>query len=134
MDIKRRVNNLVKKWGTNDPIQLCKYLKIDVYYEELGSIKGYYKVCLRRKMVIINSEMNWCSKKIVAAHELGHALLHGKDIFFMKTHFTSHKSTVYENEANLFAKYLLELNEVHYEAKSEIDCKVMESIFIKKYN
>lgn len=132
MNIKRRVNNLVRKWGTNDPVQLCKYLNIDVYYEELGGIKGYYKVCLKRKMVIINSEMSFYSRKIVLAHELGHALLHGKDIFFMKTYFTSHKSTVYENEANLFAKCLLEFDDVFYEAKSQIDYEVMESIFTKR--
>lgn len=131
MNIKIRVNNLTKKWGTREPLQLCKYLKIIIIYRDLGNIKGYYTKCLRRKFIIINSELDDFSKKIVLAHELGHAMLHGKDILFMKTYFTSHKSTLYENEANLFAKCLLENNEEFYKVKSRIDHEVMECIFNK---
>lgn len=129
MNIKRRVSNLIKKYGTSDPIQLCKYLKIDISYEDLGEIKGYYRMCLRKKMIIINSEINSFSKKIVLSHELGHAVLHGKDIIFMKSYFTSHRSTLYENQANEFAKYLLEDSQIFDEIESPVDYKIIESIF-----
>lgn len=122
MNIKIRVSNLTKKWETRDPYQLCKYLKINVIYRELGGIKGYYTKCLRKKFIIINSELDEFSEKIVLAHELGHALLHNDDILFMKSCFVCHKSSLYEKEANLFTTYLLKEDSYSLEEYQEKCC------------
>lgn len=131
MDIQIRVKKLTKKWGTNNPFQLCKYLKIDVVYEDLGNIKGYYTKCLRKKFIVINSELDFFSRKIVLAHELGHALLHHQDILFMKKLFLSHKSSLYEKEANLFAALLLREESFfteEYHSKCGLGYKILDDL------
>lgn len=129
MRIDIRVRNLVGKWGTRDPKVLCKYLKITVLYRDLGDIKGYYTKCLRRKFIFINENLDEFSQKIVLAHELGHALLHGKDIIMMKTCFISSKDSIYEREANRFAAELLMLGEeVDYQNHTVRDMEIMEEL------
>ena len=40
MDIRRRVVNLERKYGTRNPYKLCKRMKINIIYMDLGNIKG----------------------------------------------------------------------------------------------
>ena len=54
MNIKKKVDSLVKKYETRNPFLLCKYLKITVLFLELGKTKGYFKKTLRKKFIIIN--------------------------------------------------------------------------------
>ena len=42
MGIKEKVNELRKKYGTNDPFVLCERLGIWVYIVPLGKIEGHY--------------------------------------------------------------------------------------------
>ncbi|MGL5950697.1 MAG: ImmA/IrrE family metallo-endopeptidase [Cetobacterium sp.] len=129
MDIRRRVKNLVKKWGTRDPRVLCRYMKITVLYRDLGNVKGYYTKCLRRKFIFINENLDEFSQRVVLAHELGHALLHGKDVIMMKGYFTSCKDSLYEREANKFAAELLLVEEeVDYQNHTEKDREIMELV------
>ena len=76
INIPRRVSNLIKKWGTRNPFLLCKYLKIDIMYRDLGDIKVYYKKSVGKKIIVLNEKLDEFSLKVVLAHELGHALLH----------------------------------------------------------
>lgn len=136
MNIKRRVNNLVNKWGTRDPKILCKYLKIKIIYKDLGEIKGFYTKCLRRKFIFVNENLDELSQKIVIAHELGHALLHGKAIIQMKGYFMSCKNSTYEKEANLFAaELIIDVKEEsrEYLDKPVIDSEVMEELVRLKW-
>ena len=42
MGIKKKVNELRRKYGTNDPFVLCERLGIWVYNVPLGKIEGHY--------------------------------------------------------------------------------------------
>ena len=76
MDIRRRVKNLEKKYGTKNPYSLCSKLKIKILYSDLGDIKGIYKKILGNRFIVINENLDEFCQKVVLAHELGHAILH----------------------------------------------------------
>ncbi len=130
MNIPVRVRNLIKKHGTNNPYTLCMYLNINVLFCELGDIKGYYKKCLRKKFIVLNSDLDEFSRKIVLAHELGHAVLHNsKDINLMKDYYLLPKNSRLEKEANSFAAELL-FNEEdeEYFYKYKVDIKILKEL------
>ena len=109
MDIKSRVENLVKKYGTREPYKLCKMLKIKIIYSDLGNIKGIYKKVVTNKFIAINENLDEFCQKVVLAHELGHAILHhSKEIQTLKDYdlFPSFSNQL-EVEANIFAAELL---------------------------
>lgn len=109
MDIKLRVESLVKKYGTRNPKKLCKLLKIKIIYYDLGNIKGIYKKVVTNKFIAVNENLDEFCQKIVIAHELGHAILHhSKEIQTLKDYdlFPSFSNKL-EKEANIFAAELL---------------------------
>lgn len=129
INIYRRVNNLKKHWGTNDPFKLCKYLKITVKYYNLGQIKGYYKKVLNKKFIVINENLSYLDKKIICAHELGHCLLHSsKDIKNLLEYGNFSKYAIFENEANEFAAYLLIDDDFTEYSNSCIKSKLLEEL------
>ncbi|MGL6064218.1 MAG: ImmA/IrrE family metallo-endopeptidase [Fusobacteriaceae bacterium] len=127
MNIKLRVKNLIERWGTRDPFRLCEYLKIVVSYKELENIRGYYTKCLKKKNIVLNENLDELSMKVVLAHELGHAILHKKEINLMKESFMFPKNLVVEKEANKFAAELLiddESNIDDYTLHSDLEIEV----------
>lgn len=109
MDIKRRVINLEKKYGTRNPYKLCKMMKINIVYIDLGNIKGIYKKVVTNKFIVINENLDKFCQKVVLAHELGHAILHhSKEIQALKDYdlFPQFSNQI-EVEANTFAAELL---------------------------
>ncbi|EMT38213.1 putative Zn peptidase [Thermoanaerobacter thermohydrosulfuricus WC1] len=108
MEIKDIVRKLIKKYKTSDPYELANYLNIIVLIDNLDeSIRGYFHYFKRNKIIHINSKLSDKDKRIVLAHELGHAILHPRlNIIFMErnTYFIKSK---YEYEANKFAAELL---------------------------
>ena len=109
MNIKLRVKNLEKKYGTRDPYKLCKRLKINIIYMDLGEIKGIYKKVVTNKFIVINENLDEFCQKVVLAHELGHAILHhSKEIQALKDYdlFPRYTNQI-EIEANTFAAELL---------------------------
>lgn len=136
MNIKGRVKKLVKKWGTKNPYKLCKYLKIEILYMDLGKIKGIYKKTLTNKFIVINENLNEFCQMIVLAHELGHALLHhSKEIQTLKDYdlFPKYNNQI-EIEANIFAAELLSDENIDdYEYDLNIDMQILEQLrFLKK--
>lgn len=108
-NIYKLVNNLRKEFETSNPRSICKHLKIPIEYKDLGDIKGYYISCLQNKIIVINENLENEKKKIVIAHELGHAILHSnKNFQCMRNLFMTNKNSKYELEANIFAAILLE--------------------------
>ena len=109
MNIKLRVKNLEKKYGTRDPYKLCKRLKINIIYMDLGEIKGIYKKVVTNKFIVINENLDEFCQKVVLAHELGHAILHhSKEIQALKDYDLFPRfSNQIEVEANTFAAELL---------------------------
>ncbi len=104
------VGNLVKKYGTRDPFEICKQLKIRVRYKDLGvTLKAFYFYQSRIKNIVINSRAGTIVQHLLCSHELGHAVLHPsvatirgfQEIELFDT------LSVAENEANLFAAELI---------------------------
>ncbi len=112
MNISKIVLHLIKKCETRNPFDIADSLNITIFFEELGSINGYYNKPLRMKQIHINQNLDCNEKYFTCAHELGHALLHPNSStpFLRKSTFLSVDKL--EIEANKFAMELLISNEV----------------------
>jgi len=98
-----RVKNLIEKYRTKNPFEICKRAGIEILYQDLGEIKGFHIRNVGVSLIIINSKLSELMMIIVLLHELGHAVLKHptKDISFMKDNFFGYSNQL-ENEANLF--------------------------------
>ena len=108
--IRKQVEMLIKKFDTRDPFEICKCMDIHVHYKDLGTaLKAYYFYQSRIKNIVINSRSNIAARRVLCAHEMGHAVLHNKLAamhgFQEFNLFNSLISTEYE--ANLFAAELI---------------------------
>lgn len=113
-NIPLRVKNLVKKYGTRDPFLLASCLNLNVKFLEYSdNTKGYYIKVKKNKFIIINSNLTEDEKRVVLAHEIGHAVMHSsKEIHFLRENTLFPKGR-HENEANKFAaELLIDLNSV----------------------
>lgn len=113
-NIPLRVKNLVKKYGTRDPFLLASCLNLNVKFLEYSdNTKGYYIKVGKNKFIIINSNLTEEEKRVVLAHEIGHAVMHSsKEIHFLRENTLFPKGR-HENEANKFAADLLiDLNSI----------------------
>ena len=108
MNVKLRVLNLIARHRTRNPFKLARALNIEIIYQDLGEVRGFFKKILRRKYIFINSELSEFDQKLVCAHELGHAILHSSNrIQFLIDNTKILKRSKIEDEANLFASWLL---------------------------
>lgn len=111
--IRNEIKKLIAKHNTIDPFELCALEDIVIKKEYLGNLKGYYYKSSRIQQICLNTTLDDDPvefKKLVCAHELGHAILHRElnTMFLCKfTHFETEK---FEVQANLFAKILISLN------------------------
>lgn len=108
-DIFSLVNDIKNNWNTNDPYEIAKRLGIEVLHRN-NCLKEFtahtIKIAGYPTIISINDDYTDFSKKLLCAHELGHALLHENCI----NHFAGSQSTITTNielEANLFAISLL---------------------------
>ncbi len=107
MDIKKLVTKIIKKYKTNNPFELAEALGIEVLYENLGSINGYYTKMLRSKYIHVNYNLNESRQRYTVAHELGHAILHpNANTPFLREN-TLFSVDKLERQANAFAVELL---------------------------
>ena len=117
LNIKDIVLHLTQRYNTSDPFELADALKIAVYYEELGTINGYYNNPLRMKQIHINFSLDKHEATYTCAHELGHAIMHpnaSTPFLRSKTLFSVDKLEI---EANTFAVNLLIPDEIITENK-----------------
>ena len=131
MEIKKIVSKLIEKHRTNNPFKLAKRLNIEIIYDDLGDIKGLFKKILRRKYIFINSTLSEFEKKIICAHELGHAYLHSsRELQFLIDKTTLIRSSKLEYEANLFAHYLIfeNNNDEYFYGKLKMSQELFEYI------
>ena len=105
--IKKEVKKIIKKYGTNDPFEICERLGIWVYILPLGKIQGHYTYAKRKKVFFINEDLSEIEKNFCCAHELGHALLHTKSNVYFNSSNTFFVQNKFENQANEFAAELL---------------------------
>lgn len=107
MDIKKRVNTLVRKFGTRNPLEIAERTGCIIVRYPLEGVRGFYHYFQRNHIIYVDDRLPDHMILFVIAHELGHVFLHKKsNAIFMdtRTHFIKNK---YENEANLFAMDLL---------------------------
>lgn len=107
MDIKKRVNQIVRKYKTRDPLDIAERMGCIIVRYPLEGVRGFYHYFQRNHIIYVDDRLPDHMVSFVIAHELGHVFLHQKsNAIFMdtRTHFIKNK---YENEANLFAMDLL---------------------------
>ena len=81
------VSELTEKYNTRDPFELMKQLGIILFSSNLESSKGYCIIVNGYKYIAINNSLEPRERTIVAAHELGHIILHAdqlNDVFVKK--------------------------------------------------
>ena len=111
LSIKQTIDRLCRRYDTRDPFAIAQQLGIILLYEPLGSIRGYYGKSSRQKFIHINQNLCREQRRIVCAHELGHAVLHADaNTPFLRanTFFSVNKL---EQEANRFMVQLLVTDE-----------------------
>ena len=107
--IQNVANKLIKKFDTRDPFQLCQAIGVEVFYADLGNLKGMYKYLKKNRFAVINENLDPFTKTLVCAHELGHDILHqnlARKVCLQEFILYDMKSRP-EYEANLFASEIL---------------------------
>ena len=106
-DAKRTAVELMEKYHTNDPFEIAEQQGVYTQVGPLGKIFGCCLTIAGERFIYINSDLDTPTQKMVAAHELGHAVMHREDDFF----FNWIPDTLYRNraeiEAHTFAVELL---------------------------
>lgn len=108
--IKDEVEKITGKYGTRDPVALIRQsgavMKLSDRYT---SLKGYYFHSLRSDFIVINAKLPRAERRIVAAHEFAHFVLHREQAKTAPIHDTMLFSvnSRMEYEANLFCAELL---------------------------
>ena len=104
-----RIEELIDEYNTSDPFELMDALDIHCESSNLEHLKGYCVIIHGIKFIAINENLRPAERKIVAAHELGHIILHSD-----KLKAAAHEDmNIYniadktEYQANLFAADLL---------------------------
>lgn len=114
-DVKTIVNNLISKYGTRNPYELCDYTNTIYQICDIGDVLGCYLLIKRQKCIMLNKKIiGTPMEKFILSHELGHSQLHRKNdcYFYGSTLFSKLKE---ENEANTFAAELLIPDSLIYE-------------------
>lgn len=108
-NIRDKIKQLVKKYDTTDPVELCDYLNISRYLFDLGKdTMGFRTEICRISSIALNSRNSDKENFITTCHELGHHVCgHSTNTEFLK-----HSNLVYvrqgvEYEANVFMVELL---------------------------
>lgn len=107
MRIKRRVEQIVRKYRTRDPFEMIKGMNVILVYYPLEGVHGFYQYFQRNNIIYLDERLSKNEQRFVLAHELGHMFLHKKaNAIFMDTH-TQFNTDKFELEANTFAIDLL---------------------------
>lgn len=107
MEIKTKVNKLVKKYKTRNPFEMIKGMNVILVLYPLRGVRGFYQYFQRNNIIYIDESLSDTDRAFVLAHEIGHMILHKKsNAIFMDTR-TQFKTTRYELEADKFAMELL---------------------------
>lgn len=117
--ISRIAKQLKHKYNESDPFKICDAMKITVLFVPMGTYegacKGFFMTQSRKKVITINSDLPEALQRIIASHELGHAVLHSKAVGVNTFHdFELFDSTsTLEYEANTFsAEFLMDDEDV----------------------
>ena len=75
--IRQTVNRLVRKYQTHNPFEIAKALNIEIQVGSPGC-DGCYMFLKNHRYIFLNCELSEAERKLVMAHELGHAIFHRK--------------------------------------------------------
>ena len=104
-DIIAMARDIRSSWKTNDPFTIAQHLGIVVMERDVA-IKGFTAQTIKfdgyPTIISINNAYTDFSKRLLCAHELGHALLHEGCVNHFAVTSNNISSSV-EQEANLFA-------------------------------
>ena len=122
----------LKRWcGTNDPYKIAEKLGIAVLHRKC-SMKGFKAQTIKMAgyptIISINDQYTDYSKKVLCAHELGHAIFHENVV----NHFDTTMRNVIidvEKEANLFAVTLLASDDI--DEKLDLPLEKMNNYLLK---
>ncbi|MBU5227802.1 ImmA/IrrE family metallo-endopeptidase [Clostridium senegalense] len=117
-NIKREVQNLIKKYNTNNPFEISEKLEIWIYEVDLGNVTAHYIYEKRKKVFFINQNLTCNEKMFACAHELGHAVLHSKHNKYFNISCTLFNNEKHEIQANAFAAELLIDDDLIYNYKN----------------
>lgn len=110
-DIIRLARGIRRNWRTNDPFEIAKRLGIRVLIRDVN-LNGFKAQTIQMEgyptIISINGAYAPFSRKVLCAHELGHAILHEGQSVVNHFDVTSHNvNSNVEYEANLFTLALL---------------------------
>ncbi|MCQ2426878.1 MAG: ImmA/IrrE family metallo-endopeptidase [Clostridia bacterium] len=107
--IEKYAEGLINEYGTTDPLRIARAEGFRLYHKELGGLLGFYCRMLGTDVICLNSSLSDDVSRLVAAHELGHGLLHcdaaDRTVLPELTLWDMLSQTEYE--ANAFASHLL---------------------------
>ncbi len=113
MQVSKRIHRLAETlsltYETSDPFIIAKALGVQIRHRSLGNLKGFYTVQHNIPYIVINSDLDYGTARIICAHELGHDRLYRKLARSrMLNEFEMYLiNTKAELEANIFAAHLL---------------------------
>ena len=121
--IYTKVEKLVRRFRSRDPFELLDCMNVVVgETSNYKKLKGYCFMSCQTIYVMISSFLSEEEQRIVAAHELGHIILHRSQLKMapMKDDVLYNMMDSTEYEANLFAAdLLLEDDDVAEMSKNE---------------
>ena len=106
-DIRKAVRNIVKKYDTANPYELCKQMDIPLFFKEIESFVLGFQMSVRRiPTITLNLKNDEYTNNYTLCHELGHHVLgHKVNINDMSNIFSKkYIAEGVEYEANCFIK------------------------------
>lgn len=113
--IHEEVEKLILRFQSRDPFEILEGLKVVVgESDRYKKLKGYCFISCKTIYVMISSFLTEEEKRIVAAHELGHIILHRDHLKLapMKDDCIYNMMNNTEYQANIFAAELLVADEI----------------------
>ena len=107
MDIRKKVDALVRTYQTRNPFEMIKGMNVILVRCPLDGVRGFYQYFQRNNIIYIDESLTETEQMFVCAHEMGHMFLHKKSNAVFMDSRTYLNTNRFENEANLFAMVLL---------------------------
>ena len=76
MNIRQRVDKLVRLHQTRNPFEIIKGMNVILVFHPLEGIRGFYQYFQRNNIIYIDENLPKSEQIFVCAHELGHMILH----------------------------------------------------------
>jgi len=108
-NIIKKARRLVRQCESNDPFRIAREAGAEIFFRDLGKLKGMYACIKRNRYIVINQSMSPWLQKLVCAHELGHDQFHRSLATnrWMQEFMLYNMNQRPEYEANVFAAELL---------------------------